>query len=289
MNPYYLLAYLAWLTFGIGLTIRIVRLLKVPPQDRWRLYPLPGAWRRQPPRGAGRYPLHVSAVIGENLLLTSLRNQNLKLWRGSLALHLGFYLLVTETILTLTALALRLLKFPEAIVLDALIRYSAWGAYSFGLVGSVIILQQRLSRKTLRPFSTAAHYFNLSLLGALSATGLAWALLYTAYPRNLQDLISGMLYPATPPPELPSIGQEHIGLILFFLCYYPFTHMTHGVIRFFIRREVRQIQSRQSGGKLEAFLTSRAQREILNPADSDFAGRFNSNWNDTGTDTDHEK
>jgi nitrate reductase gamma subunit len=299
MNAYYIMAYLALLTFITGLTVRIVRLLKVPPQDRWKLYPLPQAWRRRDlnisrkaqasPERNGRYPLHIGAVIGEDLFLTSLRRHNVKLWRGSVALHLGIYLLVIESILILYTLVLHLLEVQITMAISTAIRYCAWSGYGSALAGTAIILQQRLSRQTLRPFSTAGHYFNLILLGALSATGLAWALLYSDYALIMQQLVNGLVHPTVRMATLPKIGQEHLGLLLFFLFYNPFSHMTHGLIRFFIRREVRHNQSHQQTGKLEARLTPRAQREISNLTEVYPAGPYHSNWNDTGTDTDREK
>lgn len=295
MNTYHLLAYLALLTFITGMALRISQILKIPPQDRWKLYPMPYVWsrsRRNARSGKGElYPnRRITDVIGENLFLAGLREQNPSLWRGAFALHLGLYLLGIElALLILTAIMYPLRPgLAGTLGLPYILRGLAWAGYGLGIIGAVVVMRHRLSEQRLRLFSTAGHYFNLLVLGSIFSTGLIWAVFYSDYAHDLIATTAGLAEPALQ-PDLPQVGQWHVGLTLFLFFYFPFTHMTHAVLKYFIYRDVRLGLTRKSSSKLEARVTPRAYRETLSEPDPHFTANVNPHWPGAGTGNDHDK
>ena len=201
-----------------------------------------------------------------------------------LIIPLGLYLLVLESVVLL-AVALGTSHFApySRELLLTLIQILAWGGYSLGLFGAVILMRHRLSEKRLKLFSTAAHYFNLLLLGAIFASGLLWIATDAGYAAHLIAAVAGLSHPGQE-LNLPGMGQWNFGLTLFLFFYFPFTHMTHAVLKYFIVRGVRIHAGRGLTGQLEAYVTSPDRPQRLTGMDPPLVTNVNPPWPETGND-----
>ena len=111
-------------------------------------------------------------------------------------------------------------------------------------------------------FNNFSHYFNLLLLGAIYATGFLWAATDTAYAYKAAGAIAGWLS-ASAIPELPAIAYWHIGCVLFFLVYFPFTYMTHGFIKYFTWHDIRwEDEPNLPGGKVSGKVAAMVNQKV---------------------------
>jgi len=233
--------------FVVGNVWRIVATLRKPRPLRWDLYPIPrGPAEKQ--RYGGSYfeesdwwtkPTHGLSlnepffVLKEVVLLKSVYENFHHLWLWSWLLHWGFYLYIGAT-------GLGLLAVPESVV-----QFLYFVAAFIGLVGVAGVLTVRLTHARLRGHSSRATFFNLALLGVFFATA---ALAATA-GFNFR---SAFVTPST-------AIQVHLAVVVFFLIYFPFTHMTHAFMKFFTWHQVRwddraSIHDRSSSATLANYL-----------------------------------
>ncbi|RJP73471.1 MAG: hypothetical protein C4524_14440 [Candidatus Zixiibacteriota bacterium] len=251
MTVFHILAYASLLVLGAGVIARILRLASMPLHLRWELYPVPHE-RGRAGYGGSRleevnwwtkshradHVTELRTMLMEILLLKGVWEHNRPLWLSTFTLHFGLYLLIGEAALLVLGGLLILTggALPQA--LGAVILALAWAGYLMGLAGSVLMLGRRLFDPKLRAFNSSGHLFNLLLLGAIHATGLLWIAGDPLYISRLTGFLAGLAAPAGP-FNLPMLGYWHVGLVLFFFVYFPFTHMTHAFVKYFTYHNVR--------------------------------------------------
>jgi nitrate reductase gamma subunit len=238
----------ALLIFLAGNAARVIKTLRMPAHLRWELYPIPkGPKARQ--RYGGSYfeesdwwtkPLdtshtsEVAFVLKEVFLLRGVWESFRGLWVWSWLLHWGLYLYVLATLLAVGEV---LLPASASLgMLHAVVTYSYWLACPLGLAGTAGLLGIRAWHPRVRAFTTRSSMFNLVLLESIFATGM---LLLTAGPVGLDHMISDLVrFPAFPGNH-PAVWHVHVALLVFFLVYFPFTHMTHAYMKYFTWHQVR--------------------------------------------------
>jgi nitrate reductase gamma subunit len=107
---------------------------------------------------------------------------------------------------------------------------------ALGVIGSLGLLFLRSFSARLRGFISRATIFNLCLLAAIFGTGLA-ALLN---PRH--DLLTALADAVNwrhATGVYSAASHCHFALVVFFLVYFPFTHMTHMYMKYFTWHGVR--------------------------------------------------
>jgi nitrate reductase gamma subunit len=231
-----LLLIAAGVVFVAGNLFRIVRILRMPAHLRWDLYPIPKGprerqlyggsyfeepeWWTKPAERGKRGELEF--MLNEVLLLRGVWENFWALWPWSFLLHWGLYAYILATVLALFSISL------------APVVYS--GAAIAGLVGAVGLIAIRLAHPRLRPFTTRGAIFNLALLGAILATAIPLAV-----DGGLPALIASLLRTRfnIPASQYSSLAIAHICLVAFFLAYFPFTHMTHAYMKYFMWHGIR--------------------------------------------------
>ena len=121
----------------------------------------------------------------EVLFLRSVREGFRRLWLWSWLLHWGLYLYVVATVLGFAGI----LSGSGALRTVAACGY--WLACPVGLLGSVGILILRARHPRLRPFTTRTSIFNLLLLAASFASGIASSIA----GATVSDALVGYLRP----------------------------------------------------------------------------------------------
>ncbi|RJP78107.1 MAG: hypothetical protein C4524_07145 [Candidatus Zixiibacteriota bacterium] len=266
MIPWHSFAYMAAGIFVIGNLVRAIRLARTPLHQRWELNPFHEE-RRVRYGGSlleevtwWAHPLEADhrgnrmAMLRDILLMQGVWTRRRPLWFSCFSLHMGLYLLTLVAVLLLTAGIAAGLAGPHAPGerFAAVIQGLAWTGYVLGLLGVILMLYRRLHDPRLRACSTVSHYFHLALLGGLHVTGLGWIAVHADYARRLAQFVAALFF-AADMPALPPVGSWHVALVLFFLAYYPFTHMTHAYTKYILYGKVRaEDQLLQAAGEPQA-------------------------------------
>lgn len=217
--------------FAVANLYRIARILRTPHHLRWELYPVPHGdrsyfeqtewWRKRPESSRTHEVLYIAREVA---LLKSVRDHHPALWPWSWAMHLGLYSIVLAV-----SCALFVGRVPQPLI---------WFAMLSGIVGTAGVLILRLASSRLRPYTSRATLLNLFFIGAIFSTGLA-ALWSDPAVSDAMVRLAGALVGRTPAPSLSGVAGLHVGVVLLFLCYLPFTHMTHAYMKLFTYHGVR--------------------------------------------------
>lgn len=276
MTVLHFLVYATLLIFTVAVLGRIIRIMRMPVHLRWELYPVPHEKGRAHYGGSmleevnwWTKPRHTDrlnewrVMLSEIIFLKGIWEHNRGLWFSSFTLHFGLYLLVGELALVGLAGLLSLTAAANLVqALQMLIPLLAWGGYGLGVIGAVALLIKRLTNPKLRMYNNASHFFNLLLLGALFATGLAWIVTSSTYTQELTRFVAGLLTP-TLKPEVTALGYSHLGLTLIFLLYFPFTHMTHAFVKYFTYHTIRwEDEPNRPGSRMQLKLARQAAQSV---------------------------
>jgi nitrate reductase gamma subunit len=243
-----LLISVALVIFLAGNATRVVKTLRMPAHLRWELYPIPkGPQERQ--RYGGSYfeesnwwtkPVdtshrsEVAFVLKEVLFLRTVWENFRALWLWSWLLHWGLYLYLLTTLLA-TAGVLLPAGANSGNFHDVLT--CGYGiSCALGLTGALGLLVLRTWHPRLRAFTTRVGIFDLLLLGSIFATGM---MSLNAGPTGLSNMVRDLVRLPTVLGNHPAVWHVHLGLVAFFLAYFPFTHMTHVYMKYFTWHDVR--------------------------------------------------
>jgi len=238
------------LVFFCAVVSRAARIARMPVHLRWELYPVPHEKERARYGGSileevnwwTKKPQHNpfgqwAVMIPEIFLLKGVWEHHRSLWWGSYPLHLGLYLLSGN--IGLLALNTVLDYFGVSLlVILSLVGVIAWAGCAVGTIGSLIMLYKRLFDPRLIPFSNAAHYFNILILGSIYGAGLWWLATDASFVSHISGFYAGLIQPSQA-VSLPLAAWIHIGLALFFILYMPFTHMSHFFTKYFLYHSVK--------------------------------------------------
>jgi nitrate reductase gamma subunit len=254
--------------FVVGFVARSIRLARLPVHLRWELAPVPHE------KGKGHYggsyleelewwtkPREKSLVaelkymLLEIVFLKAVWEHNRGLWWFSFPFHIGLYLLVVTATLLLVATVGGMTGAAGAggATMRAVCGFIGGAGYGVGTVGAVGLLAKRLFDPQLRDFTTPVSLFNLVLLLAVFASGLA-TLAGGEYVHGITTYLTA-LGTADAAAVVPRVAALHVALTILFLAYLPYTKMMHFVAKYFTYHEVRWNDAPMVAG-------SRMEREV---------------------------
>ncbi len=241
---------------------------QMPRHLRWDLYPIPHLGsegsKYQKVDFHNKAPVFSKADEGkylgqEMLFIKKAFVNNRRLWVGSWPLHVGIYLgglwlalllvggiMETSGIQVSGAAAVSLGWIFKQMTIIA-----GAAGFSFGLVGTLILIWLRYTDEELRYMADFVTYINLYLMLLVFGTGfIAW---FTVDPFfNVIRLHTGALltFSGSSVTSMP-IVFEMIAFGLF-ICYLPFSRMMHFAAKYFFYHNIMwDDEAMKSGSKLE--------------------------------------
>jgi len=253
-----LLTYLSGIVFVVVFAAKILKYATMPMHVRWELYPIPHEgksyggsffeevdyWKKT------RHKDHMAQykfMLPEILFIRALYEDNRPLWYWSFPFHLGLYLGIGGLVfLTIGAVLEAFGWAPSASALASLVQAltQVLGVIGFicGTIGAVGLIVKRMSDPMLTEFTAGIDYLNLVWIGAICATGFIVWLRDPGFDAARQFLVSLITFKsASQVMAKPLTGMHVINLLLFlsFWVYFPFTHMTHMVSKYFLWDKVK--------------------------------------------------
>jgi nitrate reductase gamma subunit len=235
--------------FVLGNIYRVVRMFCLPAHLRWELYPIPKGPRDRQRYGGSYFEepnwwtksmqpdvrSQVAFVLEELFLLRTVLKNFRALWVWSLFLHWALYLYIVATAIAL-GLVSSLNDVPSAAFLPNFAYVGYGAACALGVIGALGLIGVRVLHPRLKGCTSRTTAFNLCLLGSIFATG-AIALLLPGHGllpalRDTVDWRSAF-------GGHWSAAHVHFGLVALFLVYFPFSHMTHMYMKYFMWHGVR--------------------------------------------------
>jgi len=274
------LIYICFLFFVGASIAKAIKYSRMPVHLKWELYPIahevghesggsyleePNWWDKTPRRsvlGELKY------MAREVLLFEKTYRNNRGLWYFTYPFHMGLFLLIVWLILLLLGALVMVagVSFAEpASNLARIVHYLtlALGISGFiiGILGCCGLLIKRLNDENLKPFTIPADYFNLSFILVILLSGFVSWLVFDQEFNSARELIKSLITFSSTPDINPAML---IGLILFslFLVYMPFTHMMHGLTKYFtFHRVLWDNEPNLRGSRLER----KMQKQFMQP------------------------
>lgn len=253
MDVLQILTYASGVVFVLAFARKLLKYFMMPMHVRWELYPVPHEGK---PWGGSffeevdhwkktRHKDHMAQyafMLPEILFIRALYEDNRSLWYCSFPFHFGLYLSIGGLVfLTIGALLQMGGLAPASSGLASFVQALTiiFGVVGFilGAIGSIGLLIKRLSDKELSDQSAPIDYLNLLWLGAIFVTGFIVWLGDPGFATSRQYLVSLLTFKPSPP--LNAIQLINLLLFIGFWVYFPFTHMTHMVSKYFMWDKVK--------------------------------------------------
>ena len=224
------------------------RYANMPLHGRMELYPVPGekghhhggsyyeqaGWWERPRETSGG--TEVKEMLKEMLFIKKLFANQKPFWWLSYALHLGLYLLIAWTVLTVVCAISILSGLTGGPGLPAWFGLLCFLSDLVGIVGFVLtgvgaaaLFLRRTVDNVLKKYTTPQEYFNLILLFAVAVSGLlAWGMGRVDGPPRT---VAGML--TFDAPVLTFSQTVHFVLLGIAWVYIPLSKMSHYVGKYF--------------------------------------------------------
>ncbi len=246
--------------------VKVLRIARMPVHLRWELYPVPHEGFKKARYGGSYFeesdwwtkPREFSllselwVMIPEILFLRGVWEANKSLWFWSWAFHFGLYLAIgTAGLIAVSGFA-----GPESgfgATLGSIAGILTVITYILGTIGCVGMLAMRLFSGRLRPFTAPSAIFNLVFILAIFLSGGygLYTLGQTGWIAELQAFAGSVIGFSAASMPSPAVSW-HVGIILAFMVYMPFTHMSHFVLKWFTYHEIRWNDTPNvAGSKLE--------------------------------------
>lgn len=248
------LTYAAGLVFIVAFAAKLLKYATMPMHVRWELYPIPHEgkewggsfyeevdhWKKTRHKNQlAQYRF----MVPEILFIRALYEDNRSMWYWSFPFHFGLYLCIGGLVLLAIGAVLQIAGLPpESSALGSFVQslttVFAVVGYVLGTIGAIGLLIKRASDKELSEFSAPIDYFNLAWLAAIFATGFLVWMQDPGFTTARDYLVSLVTFTSMKKP----MGALHaINLLLFigFWAYFPFTHMTHMVSKYFMWDKVK--------------------------------------------------
>jgi len=273
-----LLIYGSFLFFVSGFIAKAIKYARMPIHLRWELYPVAhhvghssgGSyleeldWWTKPRKRSLLGELKYMAR--EGLLFEKCYRNNRGLWYFTYPFHLGLFLLIGWLMLLFIGALMMLggISVAESASSWAMAAYYlTLGIGITGLVlgtfGCVGLIIKRSIDEDFRLYTTPRDYFNLSFILAILLSGLSsWYFFDPAFSSTrefVRSLIAFSPVAGTNPAMVISIT-----LFSLFLIYMPFTHMMHGLAKYFTYHKV----AWQDEPNLRGGYTEKRVEELLN-------------------------
>lgn len=249
-----LLTYAAGLIFVVGFAAKIIKYATMPMHVRWELYPVPHEgkawggsfyeevdhWKKE------RHKDHMAQyrfMVPEIFFIKALYEDNRSLWYWSFPFHMGLYLSIGGLALLAIGALLQIGGLPPEV--SALARFFqslttvvAVIGFILGTVGAIGLVIKRMTDPELTEFTAGIDYLNLIWLGAIFVTSFLVWIKDPGFSVAREYFVSLITFR----PMTTGMNSLHvINLLLFigFWSYFPFTHMTHMVSKYFMWDKVK--------------------------------------------------
>ncbi|MFC1836085.1 respiratory nitrate reductase subunit gamma [Thermodesulfobacteriota bacterium] len=253
-----LLTYAGGLVFVIVLVRKLLGYWSMPMHVRWELYPIPHEgkewggsffeevdhWKKT------RHVDHMAQykfMIPEILFIKALREDNRPLWIWSMPFHMGLYLSIGGLVFMVIGAVLQIVGLAPgssalASIVQALMILLAVVGFAMGTVGALGLLVKRLTDPHLQDFNAPIDFLNLVWLAAIFVTGFVGFLMMPGawFGVSREFLVNMLTFNIG--AEIANFSTLHwINLLLFigFVAYFPFTHMTHMISKYFMWDKVK--------------------------------------------------
>jgi len=251
--------YLAIVFFVVALLAKTVKIARMPIHLRWDLYPIPHE------KGKGSYggsyfeeldwwtkPNNFSLfnelreMAKEIFFIQSLYHNNRPLWFFSFPFHFGMYCLIAHGALLLLGAILAATGIDvswssqNALVVIIFYLTVAFGkaGWILSALGAVGLFFSRLFNERLRRSSATSDYFNLLFLLALFVVGLISSFTVDSTFGIQRTYLAGLIS-FKPAVSLPGVLTAQVWIFIALLLYFPFTHMTHFIGKYFTYHKIR--------------------------------------------------
>ena len=249
-----ILTYLSGLVFVIAFAAKLLKYATMPMHVRWELYPIPHEgkawggsfyeevdhWKKT------RHKDHMAQyrfMVPEVLFIKALHEDNKSLWYWSFPFHMGLYLSIGGLAFLAIGAVLQILGMvPQNSALASLFQsltiVLAVPGYVLGTIGILGLIVKRKTDSGLADVTAPIDFMNLIWLGLLFVTGFIVWLQDPGFVVSRAYFVSLLTFS----PMKEPMGLIHvINLLVFigFWAYFPFTHMTHMVSKYFMWDKVK--------------------------------------------------
>ncbi len=276
-------SYVSVLFFIVVIAAKMIKIARMPVHLRWDLYPIPHE------KGRGSYGgsyfeeidwwtkpknfslfSEVKEMAKEIVFVKSVFEHNRPLWIFSFPFHFGMYsligfaaLLVIGAIMGMAGISVSALSMSSiGVVVFYLTLLCGTIGWVLGIVGAIGLFFSRLAKRELRVATVLSDYVNLLFLLAVFVAGLwSWYSVDQSYAAARAYVQSWLTFHAT--GALPTAMAVQLGLTAALLFYFPFTHMTHMVGKYFTYHRVRwEDEPNIRGSKIEHAVQAALGRTI---------------------------
>jgi nitrate reductase gamma subunit len=247
------LTYAGGVVFIVAFAVKFLRYFTMPMHVRWELYPVPHEGK---PYGGSFYEevdhwkterhkdhfAQYTFMIPEILLIRALYEDNRPLWYWSFPFHMGLYLSIGGLVFLAIGALLQIGGLvPSSSALATLVQAVTviLGVIGFilGTIGVAGLIIKRATDPMLKDFTAPIDYFNLLWLGGIFVTGFLVWLTDPGFVASRNYLASLLTFGKA--PQLGGLLIVNLLLFIGFWAYFPFTHMTHMVSKYFMWDKVK--------------------------------------------------
>ena len=249
-----ILTYLSGLVFVIAFAAKVLKYATMPMHVRWELYPIPHEgkawggsfyeeidhWKKT------RHKNHMAQyrfMVPEILFIKALHEDNRSLWYWSFPFHMGLYLCIGGLAFLAVGAILQIFGMvPQnsalASLFQSLTMVLAVPGYVMGTIGVLGLIVKRMTDSSLKDVTAGIDFMNLIWLGLLFATGFMVWLQDPGFGVSRTFFVSLLTFSPMAEP-MSSIHVINLLIFLGFWAYFPFTHMTHMVSKYFMWDKVK--------------------------------------------------
>jgi len=249
-----LLTFACGVVFVVALARKVLKYWTMPMHVRWEIYPVPHEgkewggsfyeevdhWKKE------RHKDHMAQykfMVPEILFIRALYEDNRPLWYWSFPFHMGLYLSIGGLVFLTLGAILEALGLPPsgsalASLVQAVTQVLGVVGFIFGTVGVIGLVIKRLADPVLNEYTAGIDYMNLLWLGAIFVTGFLVWLSDPGFDTARLYMVSLITFKPVVKP-LSTLHVINLLLFLGFWAYFPFTHMTHMVSKYFMWDKVK--------------------------------------------------
>jgi nitrate reductase gamma subunit len=247
------LTYVSGMVFVVAFAVKVIKYFAMPMHVRWELYPIPHEGK---PYGGSffedvdywkktRHKDHLAQyrfMIPEILFIRALHEDNRPLWYWSFPFHFGLYCALGGLAFLAIGALLQIGGYQPAssvlaLLVQAITMILAFVGFILGAVGAFGLLVKRVTDPALADQSAPIDYFNLVWLAAIFVTGFLVGCTDLGFNKSREFLVS--LISLKRLPDLSALQIVNLLLFIGFWAYFPFTHMTHMVSKYFMWDKVK--------------------------------------------------
>ncbi len=272
------ISYVSILIFILSVIFKIIKISRLPMHLRWELYPVPKEKGKSHYGGSileesdwwtkKKHIDHlgeVKVMAEEILLLKGVYENNKELWFGSYPFHFGLYIGITNIFFIAVTTLLKeynIIDFSVQMALMYIMFILLTLGSLVGFIGAVKLLISRIKNINLRLYSAPSHYFHIIFIGLIYLSGLLWVASDQLLSFSFIEYFKGIFF-FKEVVEVSLFGYIHIYLVLAFIAYLPFTHMTHVFAKYFTFHKVRwDDEANSAGSKMEAKVTKLLKQPV---------------------------